>query len=156
MDKNENKSNNKSVHEQPSVHQTLVMILQNVWWFVQNHPTCLIIWEICSKSSHLSYHLRNLLWILKLKCLMFSFQNVWWLIFCWFTQTFCEHLKKSCCFLLKLNSPSEIAPLNSPSWIWLPVFIVLSTDGCKLKNHNPPPVSTKIKQVHKYHIIVSW
>ena len=35
-----------SVHEKTLAHQTLLMSLRNVWWFVQNHQTyCLIIWK---------------------------------------------------------------------------------------------------------------
>ena len=43
-----NKPNTQcSVHEKPSAHQTLLMMLQNVWWFAQNHQTyCLIIWKL--------------------------------------------------------------------------------------------------------------
>ena len=48
-----------------SAHQTLLMILQNVWWFVQNQQTyCLIIW----KKLH-QYLNWNVWWFV---------QNVWW------------------------------------------------------------------------------
>ena len=41
------------VNEKPMAHQTLLMILQDVWWFVQNHQTYfLIIWKpFCQYSK---------------------------------------------------------------------------------------------------------
>ena len=63
------------VHEKPSAHQTLLMILQNVWWFVQNHQTyCLIMWNTFHKYlTEISDDLS--------KCLMICSKSsdiVWW------------------------------------------------------------------------------
>ena len=61
-------------------YETLLVILQNVWWFVQNHQTyCLIIW----KTFH-QYLNWNVWWF---------FQNVWW--FAQTHQTICLMIQKT-------------------------------------------------------------
>ena len=54
-----------ALFEKASAHQTLLMILQNVWWLWTNHQTyCLIIWKKCP-----------LILKLKVKCLMIFFST---------------------------------------------------------------------------------
>ena len=69
-----------SVHKKPSVHQTLLMILQNVWWFLQSHKTyCLVFWKTCREYSDW-----NVSW---------CFQNVWW--FAQNQKTYCLVIRKT-------------------------------------------------------------
>ena len=111
-----NIKNNCSAHEKPSAHQhdqSLLMNLQNVWWFVQN-----IVWLSQTFS-----------WKLKLKCLMICFQMsndllqifiVWgfeksisWTLWLYLVLQF---WKIEAFWKMTLSRPSYVYDGNSFSW----------------------------------------